>query len=60
MTYNFDPDRWLEIHKALLKKKLLDKKISPKAYQKAVDELEERYHQMWKRLDGSYRIPEQE
>lgn len=58
ITYNFDPDRWFEIHKALLKKKLLDDRISREMYDKAVEELEKRYHEMWKRLDGSYQIPE--
>jgi len=58
ITYNFDPDRWFEIHKGLLKKKLIDEKISAEDYRKAIEELEERYHQMWKRLDGTYRIPE--
>ncbi len=60
MTYNFDPDRWLENHQTLLKKKLGAGEISRAEYDGAVRDLEERYHRMCVRLDGSYRIPEKD
>lgn len=56
MTYNFDPDKWLDIQMELLKKKLQEEVISREEYDIGVKELEERYHQMWKHLDGYFQI----
>lgn len=60
ITYNFDPDRFLENHQALLARKLRDGTIDRAEYRRALEELEERYHQMCARLDGTYQLPEQE
>lgn len=58
MTYNFDPDKWYENEKSLLEKRLRDRKISKEAYEKALETLDQKLEEMWKRLDGSFRIPE--
>ncbi len=60
ITYNFDPDRWLENHQALLDKKLHDGEIDRQEHRDALQDLEERYHRMCRRLDGSYRLPDKE
>ena len=56
MTYNFDPDQWLDTQTALLRKRLAAGEISEQEFQTAMEELDERYQQMWKRLDGYFRI----
>ncbi|MBU0754032.1 MAG: hypothetical protein KJ645_02765 [Planctomycetes bacterium] len=58
MTYNFDPDQWFDIQKALLEKKLKEGKTSRQEFDDAIQDLEEQYYEMWKRLDGYFQIPE--
>ncbi|MDM8541632.1 hypothetical protein QUF90_11150 [Desulfococcaceae bacterium HSG9] len=56
MTYNFDPDRWYENEIAYLQDKLKSETISEKDFKKAAEKLDQRYEEMWKRLDGTYLI----
>jgi hypothetical protein len=57
MTYNFDPERWLENHQALLRRKLRDGTIDRDEFDREHEALEERYLRMCDRLDGTYRLP---
>ena len=57
MTYNFDPDRWYENELAAIRSKYAAGDISKREFEKAVEDLDNRYDHMWKRLDGSYQIP---
>lgn len=56
MTYNFDPDRWYDNELAYLDHHLKTDRITPGQYEKARDDLQERYDAMLARLDGTYRI----
>lgn len=58
MTYNFDPDQWFETQADLLKKRLDAGEIDRSEYEKSLKDLHERHEAMWKRLDGTYRIPD--
>jgi hypothetical protein len=60
MTYNFDPDRWYENEISAVKAGYKTGKITAEEYRKALKDLDRRYEAMWKRLDGSYRIPRPE
>jgi len=57
MTYNFDPDRWYEMKRAILDSRLDSGDLTPEAYALALEELERRHEEMVARLDGTYRIP---
>lgn len=57
MTYNFDPDRWLEIHRAALEARRDDGAIDEAAFEAEIAELDRRYEEMLTRLDGTYEIP---
>lgn len=56
MTYNFDPDRWYENELAVLQQARRQGRLTQKAFEKAVDDLDRRLAEMWRRLDGSYRV----
>lgn len=56
MTYNFDPDRWYENERMALKARCKSGEIDPRQYADSLDALDRRCEEMWKRLDGSYRI----
>jgi hypothetical protein len=58
VTYNFDPDEWYEREKAALERKRRDGLIDDDELADAVEELDRRLAEMWKRLDGTYRMPE--
>jgi len=58
MTYNFDPDRWYDNELAALKAARRSGNMTEREYDRAFEELERRHEAMWKRLDGSYRIPQ--
>jgi hypothetical protein len=58
MTYNFDPDRWYENELIALKDRYKSGKINEQEHADAFDDLDRRHEEMWKRLDGSYRIPQ--
>ncbi len=56
MTYNFDPDKWYADELFLIKLKLKTTKITQSEYNEAVEILDKKLEEMWKRLDGSYQI----
>lgn len=57
MTYNFDPERWLELHVALLDERRRRGEVDDETYHAQRAELERRYDAMIERLDGTYRLP---
>ena len=56
MSYNFDPDKWYENELFLIQLKLKTGEITQKEYDEAVEILDKKLEEMWKRLDGSYQI----
>ena len=58
MTYNFDPDRWYDNELAAMRARQQRGEISVEELEDAIQDLDRKYDAMWKRLDGSYRIPE--
>lgn len=56
MTYNFDPDKWYEGELAYLEARMKSGKISKEEFNKALENLEQQYEDIWKRLDGTYQI----
>ena len=57
MTYNFDPDRWYENELAAIKEEYRQGHISKMEMEAHVQALDQRYNDMWERLDGSYKLP---
>lgn len=57
MTYNFDPDRWYENHRALLESRKAAGELDPASFEAAIDELDREYDEMVRRLDGTYQLP---
>jgi len=57
MTYNFDPDRWLETHQAALEARRARGEIDDAGLAEELAELDRRYDEMVARLDGTYVIP---
>ena len=57
MTYNFDPDRWLETRRAVLKARRDSGEIDDAEFEAALLELDQRYEDIVARLDGTYQIP---
>jgi hypothetical protein len=57
MTYNFDPDHWLEAHRAALAERKDRGEIDNSEYESELLELDRRYEDMVARLDGTYEIP---
>ena len=57
MTYNFDPDRWLEAHRAVLEGRRDRGEIDVATFEAEILELDRRYEEMVARLDGTYGIP---
>ena len=56
MTYNFDPDRWNDDERCILEARFKAGEMNPQQYQDALSELDRRYDEMLKRLDGTYQI----
>jgi hypothetical protein len=56
MTYNFDPDKWYDNELFLIQKKLKTSEITQSEYDEAVENLDKKFEEMWKRLDGIYQI----
>jgi len=56
MTYNFDPDRWLESHRAVLAGQRERGEIDDAEYESGLLDLDRRYEEMVARLDGTYEI----
>jgi hypothetical protein len=59
MTYNFDPDKWYENERALLEERKRSGELTDEEFAKALADLDRRYEEMWRRLDGHFRIPEE-
>ena len=57
MTYNFDPERWLEAHRAAAEARRERGEISAEEYRAELLDLDRRYEEMIARLDGTYEIP---
>ena len=57
MTYNFDPDRWMEAHRAVLETCRDRGEIDDAELEAELLELDQRYDEMVARLDGTYEIP---
>ena len=57
MTYNFDPDKWYDIERASLEKRLREGRIDAQTFEQQREALDRRYDEMLNRLDGSYQIP---
>ena len=57
MTYNFDPDTWLETHRAALLARHDRGELDDAGLEAALAELDRRYEDMLARLDGTYQIP---
>jgi hypothetical protein len=57
MTYNFDPDRWLEANRAALEARRDRGEIDSSELEAGLRELDRRYEEMVSRLDGTYDIP---
>ncbi len=56
MTYNFDPDRWYEMQRALLDGRRQKGEIEEDDYQAALEDLERRYEEMLRRLDAPFEV----
>ncbi len=56
MTYNFDPERWLENERLRLEQRRRAGDLSEEAAAKAAEELERRYEAMLARLDGTFPV----
>ena len=56
MTYNFDPERWLENERLRLEQRRRTGELSEEAAARAADELERRYEAMVARLDGTFPV----
>jgi hypothetical protein len=57
MTYNFDPDRWMAAHRAVLEACRDRGEIDDTELEAELLELDQRYEEMVARLDGTYVIP---
>jgi hypothetical protein len=56
MTYNFDPDRWLDNELAAVEFEFKAGRIDESDLERHKDALMDRYEEMVARLDGTYRI----
>ncbi len=56
VTYNFDPDKWYDDELFLIQSKLKTGEIKQNEHDKAVDILNKKLEEMWKRLDGTYQV----
>jgi Arc/MetJ-type ribon-helix-helix transcriptional regulator len=57
MTYNFDPEGWLDRQRAALAARLERGEIDRADFDRESAELDRRYEDMVERLDGTYEIP---
>lgn len=57
MTYNFDPDRWYDAHRAALQARHARGELAGPELAAELDALERRYEEMLARLDGTYQLP---
>ena len=57
MTYNFDPEGWLDRQRAAVEARRSLGELDEAGSTAALEELDRRYDQMVERLDGTYEIP---
>lgn len=57
MTYNFDPDRWYENHRAAIQNQLDREEIDGETARERFADLDRRYDEIVARLDGTYVLP---
>jgi hypothetical protein len=57
VTYNFDPELWLESHRAALAARRDRGEIDDAEFESELEELDRRFEEMVARLDGTYEIP---
>jgi len=60
MTYNFDPERWYDNEYAYLKGRHRLGEISEQEYKQKLNNLEKKLEEMWKRVDGTYLIDDED
>jgi hypothetical protein len=58
MTYNFDRGKWYENERAALEGRYRAGRKKDAAFVKALEDLDRRYEEMWRRLDGHFQIPD--
>lgn len=56
MTYNFDPDRWYDDEYAAIEYQYSQGKVTRDERTRALADLEKRYEDMVKRLDGTFQV----
>ena len=56
MTYNFDPDRWLENERLRIEMRQRTGEFSADEAMAALEAAERRYDDMLKRLDGTFPV----
>ena len=57
MTYNFDPEGWLDRLRAALEARHARGELDEAGLTTALEELDRRYDEMVERLDGTFEIP---
>jgi hypothetical protein len=57
MTYNFDPDRWLDNQRHALDGRLARGEIDAERYQAEIEALERRYQSLTSTLDKPFELP---
>ena len=56
MTYNFDPDKWLDNEVFLLQERLKNMELTQEEFDEAIDALEIKHELMWQRLNNTYQV----
>ena len=56
MTYNFDPDRWVELQRQALDARRAAGELDDAGFQAEVERLEARYDEMTSRLDKPFEL----
>ena len=56
VTYNFDPEKWLEAHRAALEARRARGELADADMEAELRELDRRYDELVARLDGTYEI----
>jgi len=57
MTYNFDPEAWLDRERAAVEHRQRLEQLDDDEAAAAIADLERRYEEMVDRLDGTYVLP---
>jgi hypothetical protein len=56
VTYNFDPEKWLENERLRLDRRRRDGKLTADEAAAALEDIERRYEAMVARLDGTFTV----